>query len=148
MILTGGSVVDRESNNSNNLNDLLETLGKQLNEPVMKSTARLIIIISLAINRKLSFTDLLTITSLGKGSLSNHLEKLQKNGLIKIKTVFKQNGPRVSRRSFRLLELLLSLSTTDPPVKINYTPACSPGPQVRPLHGIGSIWKPETRQSL
>lgn len=96
MILTGGSVVDRESNNSNNLNGLLETLGKQLNEPVMKSTARLIIIISLAINRKLSFTDLLTITSLGKGSLSNHLEKLQKNGLIKIKTVFKQNGPRVS----------------------------------------------------
>ena len=28
-----------------------------------------------AINRKLSFSDLLTITALGKGSLSNHLEK-------------------------------------------------------------------------
>lgn len=87
---------DSKVNNSQNLNDLLETLGRQLNEPVMKSTARLIIIISLAINRKLSFTDLLTITSLGKGSLSNHLEKLQKSGLIKIKTVFKHNGPRVS----------------------------------------------------
>jgi len=88
--------VDSAGSNSQSLNDLLEILGKQLNEPVMKSTARLIIIISLAINRKLSFTDLLTITSLGKGSLSNHLDKLQKNGLIKIKTVFKQNGPRVS----------------------------------------------------
>ncbi len=95
MILTGESV-DAGSNDSSRLNDLLETLGKQLNEPVMKSTARLIIIISLAINRKLSFTDLLTITSLGKGSLSNHLEKLQNNGLIKIKTVFRQNGPRIS----------------------------------------------------
>ena len=41
--------------------------------PVMKSTARLIIVISLAINRKLSFSDLLTITALGKGSLGNHL---------------------------------------------------------------------------
>jgi len=78
------------------LNYLLESLGKQLNEPVMKSTARLIIVISLAINRKLSFSDLLTITALGKGSLSNHLEKLQKNDLIKIRTVFRKNGPRIS----------------------------------------------------
>lgn len=85
-----------ENSSTESLNSLLETLGKQLNEPVMKSTARLIIIISLAINRKLSFSDLLTITALGKGSLSNHLEKLQRNGLIRIRTVLRKNGPRIS----------------------------------------------------
>ncbi len=38
---------------------------------------------------------MITITSLGKGSLSNHLDKLQANGLITIKTVLKVGGPRV-----------------------------------------------------
>ncbi len=80
---------------SQHLNELIETLSIQLSEPVMKSTARLMIIISLALNRKLTFTDLLTITSLGKGSLSNHLDKLREGGLIKIKTVFSPIGPRV-----------------------------------------------------
>jgi DNA-binding HxlR family transcriptional regulator len=78
------------------INTLLERLGNQLSEPVMKSSARLIILISLAINRKLSFSDLMAITSLGKGSLSNHLDKLHENGLIGIKTVFRVNGPRIS----------------------------------------------------
>lgn len=78
------------------LNELLETLSTQLNEPVMKSTARLIIIISLALNKKLTFTDLLAITAVGKGSLSNHLDKLKESGLIKIKTVFRPSGPGVS----------------------------------------------------
>lgn len=87
---------DIENNSLEKLNNILEALGKQLSEPVMKSTARLIIVISLAINRKLSFSDLLTITALGKGSLSNHLDKLQKNGLVKIRTVFRKRGPRIS----------------------------------------------------
>jgi len=92
--LTDGFTHD--ASDSEDLNHLLETLGQQLNESVMKSSVRLIILISLAINRKLSFSDLLTITASGKGSLSNHLEKLQKNGLITIKTVLRKNGPRIS----------------------------------------------------
>lgn len=77
------------------LNRILEALQGHFNEPVMKSTARLLILITLALNRKLSFADLLMITSLGKGSLSNHLEKLESNNLIKIRTVFRAAGPRV-----------------------------------------------------
>jgi DNA-binding transcriptional ArsR family regulator len=87
--------VDENPEDPQTVNELIEILSIQLNEPVMKSTARLMIIISLALNKKLTFTDLLEITSLGKGSLSNHLDKLKEGGLINIKTVFSGMGPRV-----------------------------------------------------
>jgi len=61
----------------------------------MKSTARLSILITLALNTKLTFTELLTITSIGKGSLSNHIEKLALSGLVNVRTVFRSSGPRV-----------------------------------------------------
>ena len=77
------------------LNLKLEKLSMLLNEPVMKSTARLSILITLALNRKLTFTELLTITSIGKGSLSNHIEKLESNGLVNVSTILRSSGPRV-----------------------------------------------------
>ena len=77
------------------LNLKLEKLSTLLNEPVMKSTARLSILITLALNRKLTFTELLTITSIGKGSLSNHIEKLESNGLVNVSTILRSSGPRV-----------------------------------------------------
>ena len=77
------------------LNSKLEELNVLLNEPVLKSTARLSILITLALNSKLTFTDLLTITSIGKGSLSNHIEKLASNGLVSVRTVLRSSGPRV-----------------------------------------------------
>ena len=77
------------------LNLKLEKLSALLNEPVMKSTARLSILITLALNRKLTFTELLTITSIGKGSLSNHIEKLESNGLVNVRTILRSSGPRV-----------------------------------------------------
>ncbi len=46
---------DQLQREKDDLNDLIKTLGNQLSEPVMKSTARLIIIISLAINKRLFF---------------------------------------------------------------------------------------------
>lgn len=86
---------DSDRPNDENISELLELLGRSLNEPLMKSTARLTIIIALSINFRLSFKDLTAITSLGKGSLSNHLSKLEEGGLVKTKTVLKRGGPRV-----------------------------------------------------
>ncbi|MEM3676387.1 MAG: transcriptional regulator [Thermoplasmataceae archaeon] len=80
---------------SETINDLLLKLSQQLSEPAMKSTARLMILITLALNGKMTFSDLLAVTALGKGSLSNHLEKLNENGLIKVRTVFRIDGPRL-----------------------------------------------------
>ena len=75
---------------------LLERLGDSLKEPAMKSTARLIILISLAINGKMSLKELMAVSSCGKGSLSNHLDKLQESGLISVRTVIKRKGPSIS----------------------------------------------------
>ncbi|MCI2412802.1 MAG: hypothetical protein B2I18_07770 [Cuniculiplasma sp. C_DKE] len=75
---------------------LLEKLGNNLKEPVMKSTARLIILLSLAINGRMNLKELMAVTSCGKGSLSNHLDKLQESGLVSVKTVLKRKGPSIS----------------------------------------------------
>jgi DNA-binding MarR family transcriptional regulator len=64
----------------------LSMLREQLNDPSLKSSARVLILVSLALNRKMTFMDLLTLTGTGKGSLSNHLEKLESAGFITIRT--------------------------------------------------------------
>ena len=85
---------DRESDER--VSQLLERLGENLREPVMKSTARLIILLSLAINGKMSLKELMAVTSCGKGSLSNHLEKLEESGMVSVKTVLRRKGPGIS----------------------------------------------------
>ncbi|WMT44418.1 MAG: transcriptional regulator [Cuniculiplasma divulgatum] len=82
-------------NSQSERNNKLEELNTILNEPALKATARLSILITLALNTKLTFTELLTITSIGKGSLSNHIEKLESNGLVNVRTVLRSSGPRV-----------------------------------------------------
>lgn len=61
-------------------------LREQFNDPSLKSSTRVLILVSLALNRKVTFVDLLTLTGIGKGSLSNHLEKLESSGFITIRT--------------------------------------------------------------
>lgn len=73
----------------------LRALSEQLNDPVLKSSTRLLILISLGMNRHLGFLDLLNLTSVGKGSLSNHIQKLEEKGLIKIRKIPTFGGPRV-----------------------------------------------------
>lgn len=73
----------------------LRDLGGQLNDPALKSSARLLILVSLAINGRLSFLDLMRLTDLGKGSLSHHLEKLESAQYIKTRRVMVWGGHRV-----------------------------------------------------
>jgi DNA-binding transcriptional ArsR family regulator len=77
------------------LNNIISELSEQLQEPLLKSSIRLIILISLVHNKQLSFSELSKITSSGKGSMSNHLEKLQEKGLIKTFYAFSLTGPRL-----------------------------------------------------
>lgn len=88
----GGEIREKDLTS---INRTIEELASNLSEPVMKSSARLTILIALAMNRKMIFSDLMEMTSIGKGSLSNHLEKLESYGLIESKTVFRPAGPRV-----------------------------------------------------
>ncbi len=81
--------------NTDDLNSIIAELSEQLQEPLLKSSIRLIILISLVHNKHLSFSELSKITSSGKGSMSNHLEKLQEKGLIRTYYAFSITGPRL-----------------------------------------------------
>ena len=56
---------------------------------------RVLILISLGMNRQLSFTDLLELTGASKGSLSHHLDQLSAAGLTRSRMVFTLGGPRI-----------------------------------------------------
>jgi DNA-binding MarR family transcriptional regulator len=75
--------------------DALKVLGEQLSDPSFKSSTRVLILISLALNKRLGFVDLLNLTGMGKGSLSNHLEKLETAGYINSKSLMTFGGSRV-----------------------------------------------------
>ncbi|MEM0288139.1 MAG: transcriptional regulator [Nitrososphaerota archaeon] len=73
----------------------LKLLGEKINEPALRSSIRILILISLALNNRLTFTDLLELTGVGKGSLSNHLDKLEAAGLVESKIVRTFGGYRM-----------------------------------------------------
>ena len=73
----------------------LKLLSEAIKDPALRSSVRLLILISLALNGHLSFTDLLSLTGLGKGSLSNHIEKLEESGLVQAKLVRTFRGYRM-----------------------------------------------------
>lgn len=72
----------------------LKSLADQLSDPALKSSARILILISLSINKKLSFVELLGLTGLGKGSLQNHLEKLSSSQYVTTRNVKTFGGMR------------------------------------------------------
>lgn len=72
----------------------IRELAEFFEDPTLKSSVRLLIVISLALNRRLGFTELLELTGTGKGSLSNHLERLAAAGYVKIRVVPTLKGPR------------------------------------------------------
>jgi DNA-binding MarR family transcriptional regulator len=72
----------------------LNALRGQLTDPSLKSSTRGLILVSLALNRKMIFIDLLTLTGIGKGSLSHHLERLESSGYITVRTKATFSGDR------------------------------------------------------
>jgi DNA-binding MarR family transcriptional regulator len=73
----------------------LKGLSELFDDSALRSSARLLILISLALNKRLGFVDLLGLTGAGKGSLSNHLERLRSNGYVKTRIVPTLSGPRL-----------------------------------------------------
>lgn len=67
-----------------NESDSLKRLSLIFNDRALKSSPRLLILLSLSMNRKLRFTELSKLTGLAKGSLGNHLIKLSSSGYITI----------------------------------------------------------------
>ena len=64
--------------------ETIKSLNEQLSDPTFKSSARILILVLLAQARRMSSVELRTLTGLGKGSLENHLNKLEGLGYITI----------------------------------------------------------------
>lgn len=74
--------------------EAIRALNEQLGDPSLKSSVRILILILLAMNKKLSSVELRALVGLGKGSLENHLEKLEAAGYITIRNVQAWGGTR------------------------------------------------------
>ena len=73
----------------------LRTLGDVLLQEPLRNSIRVLILISLGMNRTLAFSDLLELTGTSKGSLGHHLEQLESAGLVRTRMVFTLGGPRI-----------------------------------------------------
>jgi DNA-binding MarR family transcriptional regulator len=72
----------------------LRTLGDVLLREPLRNSVRVLILVSLGVNRALTFTELLELTSTSKGSLGHHLEQLETAGYLLSRMVFTLDGPR------------------------------------------------------
>jgi DNA-binding transcriptional ArsR family regulator len=72
--------------------EAIKALNEQLSDPTFKSSARILILILLAMNKKMSASELRSLVGLGKGSLENHLGKLEASGLVKVRSVRSWGG--------------------------------------------------------
>jgi DNA-binding MarR family transcriptional regulator len=72
--------------------DTLKALNQQLGDPSLKSSTRVLILIMLAMNRRMTANELRSMTGCGKGSLMNHLEKLETAGYVRIRTIKSFSG--------------------------------------------------------
>jgi DNA-binding MarR family transcriptional regulator len=72
--------------------EAIKSLNEQLSDPGLKSSARILILILLAMNKKLTAPELRSLVGLGKGSLENHLAKMEASGLIRVRSVRSWGG--------------------------------------------------------
>lgn len=72
----------------------LRTLGDVLLREPLRNSVRVLILVSLGVNRALTFTELLELTGTSKGSLGHHLDQLQSAGYLRSRRVFTLDGPR------------------------------------------------------
>ncbi len=73
----------------------LRTVGDVLLQDPLRNSVRVLILLSLGINRQLGFPELLELTGTSKGSLSHHLEQLAAAGYVESRMVFTLGGPRI-----------------------------------------------------
>jgi DNA-binding MarR family transcriptional regulator len=74
---------------------LLSQLAEEITSTPFKSSIRLIILMSLGISRKMKLTDLMKMTGCGKGSISNHIKKLESSGFVITREVSFFTSPRI-----------------------------------------------------
>jgi DNA-binding MarR family transcriptional regulator len=75
------------------IGEAVRSLNEQLSDSTFKSSTRIMILVLLTLARKMSAVQLRNLTGLGKGSLENHLDKLESSGYVRL-TYEKSLGER------------------------------------------------------
>ncbi len=81
---------------ASSLGDPIKSLNDRLSGVGLKSSTRILILILLAMNRRMSAVELRALLGLGKGSLENHLAKLEDAGYVRIRNAPSFRGWRQS----------------------------------------------------
>ena len=76
--------------------DPIKSLNDRLSGAGLKSSTRILILILLAMNRRMSAVELRALLGLGKGSLENHLAKLEAAGYLRTRNAPSFRGLRLS----------------------------------------------------
>ncbi|MDG7002178.1 MAG: transcriptional regulator [Nitrososphaerota archaeon] len=84
--------------------ETIRSLNEQLSDSTFKSSARILILVLLALSRRMSSVDLRMLTGLGKGSLENHLNKLESLGYVTISNAKSIGARGVPRQMVEITE--------------------------------------------
>jgi DNA-binding MarR family transcriptional regulator len=74
----------RDSDKKTVTDETIKSLNEQLSDSALKSSTRILILVLLAQARRMSSVELRTLAGIGKGSLENHVNKLEGFGYITI----------------------------------------------------------------
>jgi DNA-binding MarR family transcriptional regulator len=85
-------LTDGQPNAKGSNAEAIKALNEQLGDPGLKSSTRILILILLAMNKTLTSVELRSFVGLGKGSLENHLAKMEASGLIRVRSVRSWGG--------------------------------------------------------
>ena len=88
--------------------EAIRSLNQQLNDSPFKSSTRILILVLLTLSRRMSSVELRTLTGLGKGSLENHLNKLESFGYVRISNAKSIGARGVPRQMVEISEKGLS----------------------------------------
>jgi DNA-binding MarR family transcriptional regulator len=82
--LSDNGQIKRDSDRKLLTDETVRSLNEQLSESALKSSTRILILVLLAQARRMSSVELRILTGLGKGSLENHLNKLESFGYVRL----------------------------------------------------------------
>jgi len=84
--------------------EAIRSLREQLNDSTLKSSTRILILVLLSLARRMSSVQLRSLTGLGKGSLENHLNKLESFGYVKVSYAKSMGARGVARQTVEITQ--------------------------------------------
>lgn len=84
--------------------EAVRSLREALDGSTFKSSSRILILVLLALSRRMSSVQLRTLTGLGKGSLENHLGRLESFGYVRLSYAKSMGARGVPRQTVEITE--------------------------------------------